>query len=585
MPTRTSDGFVDLSRQRLGLGLPRLRNLYRKGLVQRFARMIGLPNTANGPLQPLAHYTKPLMLAQLERFLKTGIKRDAASPTGVAAQTLVKYGESTAIKDGKKQRGEQHWMSYMLGAMNDSQIGLHRNEEGTVTHLTYGMPTEDPVTRMVTNGIGSLKALGKRMDLTREDALHGRHVDLHPKSKELVNGTKGNFVSIAKLLGPKTTREQWKWARAAYSRFIHHATFKVAATECAPCMEIEGIHREPTADHYVGVYIATKPLQTVRHHAVCGVLSRLCTSKGFRVEKEKEFPHVGENGKRADVLVQTRRGTAVLEITVVSHMTEAKFDNKLEQIDPILKDLKTHEYAYDCESDDERADRLWQWAGGEVPRLILKASADKIERFAILKPANYLVVYWARIDNEATSVTKVARKVQNVLLEQVKELQGVESWTRLTCVHNVPGWTSVSHEVFNERGLKQAVAVQLDQATCVTNLKTPGVSYNPAKLRLRWPIEVTLLKDRMGVPKDYPTSDSKKTDLGDRSKWANTFTVGIPVVFDIAGTLMQRSTQLLKEHLHITPSAAMAGGLPILEWNYRMALRRNRPQWWATQLR
>ncbi|CAH1274672.1 Hypp5370 [Branchiostoma lanceolatum] len=51
----------------------------------------------------------------------------------------------------------------------------------------------------------------------------------------------------------------------------------------------------------------------------------------------------------------------------------------------------------------------------------------------------------------------------------------VELWTRLTCVHNVPGWTSVSHEMFNEKGFKQAVAVQLDRATSVTNLQIPGM--------------------------------------------------------------------------------------------------------------
>ncbi|CAH1242587.1 Hypp6860 [Branchiostoma lanceolatum] len=152
-----------------------------------------------------------------------------------------------------------------------------------------------------------------------------------------------------------------------------------------------------------------------------------------------------------------------------------------------------------------------------------------------------LAFYWAKINNDSTNATKIARKVQNVLLDHAKELQGVEPWTRLTCVHNVPGWTSVSHEIFNEKGFKQAVAVQLDQATCVTNLQTPGVSYNPAKLRLRWPIEVNLLRDRMGVLTDYPASNSKPADLGDRSQWANTYTIGIPVVFDIAGTLLQQS--------------------------------------------
>ncbi|CAH1277401.1 Hypp9604 [Branchiostoma lanceolatum] len=54
-------------------------------------------------------------------------------------------------------------------------------------------------------------------------------------------------------------------------------------------------------------------------------------------------------------------------------------------------------------------------------------------------------------------------------------------------------------------------------------------------------------------------------EAGQLSQWANTYTIGIPVVFDIAGTLLQQSAQLLKEYLHIMPPASMTGGLPILE--------------------
>ncbi|KAI8494064.1 hypothetical protein Bbelb_284110 [Branchiostoma belcheri] len=282
MPERMSDAFVDLPWKRLGLGLPRLRHLYRQGLVTRFARLIGLPVSDKAPNKPLAHFTRPALLRQLQSYLKSGVKKDPQSPIGVVTLPLKTTGESMVVKTDKRQR-EQSWFSHTLGAMADGKIGMQATADECA--LTLRTPKLNNRNRLE-NEIKTITALESKLTREKRERLTDLQLTGHPLAARLIAGAAEHHTSIARTLGPLTTLAQWNWARVAYSRYIHKATFKVTAPECGSYKQINGTSQWPDQEHYVAGCAGTIDLQTLRHHAVCNALLRMCTRKGYVAERE-----------------------------------------------------------------------------------------------------------------------------------------------------------------------------------------------------------------------------------------------------------------------------------------------------------
>eukprot|EP00058_Branchiostoma_floridae_P021814 XP_002607304.1 hypothetical protein BRAFLDRAFT_88254 [Branchiostoma floridae] len=109
-------------------------------------------------------------------------------------------------------------------------------------------------------------------------------------------------------------------------------------------------------------------LAIARHHAVCDNLAELCRGKGYEVEREKAFPHFN---KRADLVVLTIRGVAILEIEVVEHFTSEKYVAERNQMLWIAQEIARGEllWSKDPECDNNQVDRLFQWAGSQAQDL------------------------------------------------------------------------------------------------------------------------------------------------------------------------------------------------------------------------
>ncbi|KAI8516552.1 hypothetical protein Bbelb_051330 [Branchiostoma belcheri] len=312
MPERMSDAFVDLPWKRLGLGLPRLRHLYRQGLVTRFARLIGLPVSDKAPNKPLAHFTRPALLRQLQSYLKSGVKKDPQSPIGVVTLPLKTTGESMVVKTDKRQR-EQSWFSHMLGAMADGKIGMQATADECA--LTLGTPKLNNRNRLE-NEIKTITALESKLTREKEERLTDLQLIGHPLAARLIASAAEHHTSIARTLGPLTTFAQWNWARVAYSRYIHKATFKVTAPECGSYKQINGTSQWPDQEHYVAGCAGTIDLQTLRHHAVCNVLLRMCTRKGYVAERET-WPVYRWRRKRVFLQPTPRRGRSERRVRMI----------------------------------------------------------------------------------------------------------------------------------------------------------------------------------------------------------------------------------------------------------------------------
>ncbi|CAH1274685.1 Hypp5385 [Branchiostoma lanceolatum] len=133
MPTRMADAFLDLAQSRFGLGLPRLCNLYRHNLVDRFAKLQGVPTKKTIPPQPPSDFTRPIVMRQLESFIENGCTKDKDILVGVKTLPQKTTGKITALKKDKQQREEQPWFSHMLGTLVDGGIGLNKTAMDTTT--------------------------------------------------------------------------------------------------------------------------------------------------------------------------------------------------------------------------------------------------------------------------------------------------------------------------------------------------------------------------------------------------------------------------------------------------------------------
>ncbi|KAI8487161.1 hypothetical protein Bbelb_349590 [Branchiostoma belcheri] len=118
VPLRLSDGFLYLPRHRLGLGLPSIHSTYRRARAP-------LATTNKGPTPPLAKYTREILKAQLAVVWRRKVLGLKMSSTN---------GGHLVKKEGRATKGEQPWLSHMLGAMQarlplDLTLGIAPEEE------------------------------------------------------------------------------------------------------------------------------------------------------------------------------------------------------------------------------------------------------------------------------------------------------------------------------------------------------------------------------------------------------------------------------------------------------------------------
>ncbi|CAH1259149.1 Hypp2170 [Branchiostoma lanceolatum] len=582
VPVRTSDAFLYLPRHRLGMGLPSFRHLYRKALIDKCGRLLGIPTKATSPIPPLAGYTRPILIQQIREYLDTGLVADKESPVLGLKMTSTNKG-SLPKKSGREAKGEKPWLAHMLGGIHDAKLGLHL--DGDRCYLTDGPLAKSPKGEVM-NGFKTLKGLRAYVTRVSHESITEEHLRKHPPAAPLLADAREGHVAIAKLLSPTTTRDVWRWGRREYARYIHQATYRVAAKVCGPCVQGTGLRLRPTQTHYVAGCEATNTLQIARHHAVCDNLAGVCREKGFLVEREKAFPQLG---RRADLMVRTRRGVAILEIAVVEHFTPEKFAAKGAQIAGIAREVAKGELTKSDtpQGDDDIVDRLFQWGGEEAPKAVIGSDGREVKGW-IWVPGTGELIFHATRTKQARGRQKTpaaaARGILRTLIAECQRKVELRPWTRVVCIHNVPSWSPSAHRIFEGANLRMAVAVYVADARCTSHMEFPGTRHRlPDTLPVKGGVRDYMTRT-LGLYVDYPRTGEAEGDLGNSATWAHTYTTPIPVLYDVAGTLHKKSATLLQDTLGVPVSAALRASLEIYKWNYIMGEPSNIPQWYRQRL-